>query len=328
MKKKTFKAQAIALVMVVLVVASIIGVSLFSRMSKEKQASIDEQESSVSLAQVDSVLDFFVGADIETIEAVLGATAEGEIEANTLGDVSTLLADTLGLGEDTVTLDEDWCIENQEAEQNYVRAKVEFSDITDFIEFQPGSVAAVNLQNVEPSNFAPGLCQLKVRMKAMEQNAVFVIKRVTNDSGDIAEDIYNYCIESGTASLCTSDIEDVEYASSFIDLSTWSSQGPDYGYDWDSENSAHSIIIDLTEEEADFTEELRILPIKGVLGINYELMQEGCINNKQFNAIKVTSEANCNDTYRGKQMFLPGSGTLGYSTLFDYGIYDSGLFQP
>jgi hypothetical protein len=84
----------------------------------------------------------------------------------------------------------------------------------------------------------------------------------------------------------------------------------------------------LTEEESDFTEELRILPIKGVLGINYELMQEGCINNKQFNAIKVTSEANCNDTYRGKQMFLPGSGTLGYSTLFDYGIYDSGLFQP
>jgi hypothetical protein len=309
MNNKTFKAQAIALVMVVLVVASIIGVSLFSRMAKEKQSSIDQQESSISLTQVDSILDFFVGADIEKIEEVMGANS-GFLEADNLTDISKLLRIELELG-DAVSIDDNWCTGD-----NYVNVTLEYSDSEDYVEYQPGSVAAYNLQGVDIAD-VDNPCTLKVRIKAMEPYGVFVVKRVYNDAGTVTEDVTNYCIQSGDATPCPSDIEDVEYTSSLSDLNTW-----------DSDAGAHYIDIDLYSEVASNTEEIRILPIKGVLGINNELQQDSCIQDKQFNAIKITAEANCNDTYRGKQMFLPGSGTLGYSTLFDYGIYDSGLFQP
>lgn len=315
MNTRSFKAQAIALVMVVLVVASIIGVSLFSRMAKDKQASIDEQESAVSIAQVDSVLDLFVGADIELIETKLNDEG-GVLSESSVGDISALLEE-VGISADSINLDSNWCEDNPEDDsENFVRATVEYSDNNDYVEYQPGSVAALNLQGDAVTLNDPD-CDLRVRLRAMESYSVFIVKRVFDDAGDITETTENYCIQPGGGACDLGSVSDIEYTGSIDSVSVW-----------DTDDQAYYFDFDLAEELSDNTAEIRILPIKGTLALNNQLLNEGCIENKQFNSLKITAEANCNSTYRGQQMLLPGSGTLGFSTLFDYGIYDSGLFQP
>jgi len=304
MRNKYFKAQALALVMIVLVVASVIGVSLFSRLSKDKQASLDEQDSSIALSQSDATLDFFVGASIDSIEEVLGT--EDVRTANDSAEIKELLG-LVGVDEDSITVDESWC-----EGENSMSVSLEYSDYTDYIEFSEGSVAVINLEG----GSVEGECILKVRLKAVESTAVFIIQRVFDDEGTVTEEVDGYCIQSGTEEACPSDIEDVEYESSLSSIS------------WDLSEDVHYIDFNLGDEiNNDDTVEIRIMPIKGTLALSNELEQEDCIN-KQFNYIKITAEANCNNSYRGEQMYLPGSGCLGYSTLFDYGIYDSGLFTP
>jgi hypothetical protein len=310
MNKKTLKAQALAIVMVVLVVASIIGVSLFSRVSKDKDASINEQDSSISSSLVDAVLDFFVGAEISEIESSLtnhgGPQQVLSVSGENLNEVIKELDDIDIIPNITSVSDDDggdWCT----GESN-IDLTISYEDDDDFIEIQPGSVRVYNL---EGSSFSTTPCNLKVNMKPVEDVSIFVVKKVMNDGTDITESVSNYCIGSEEACLEVNDVEYEENIERVEDM---------------AEGVYYMNFVLNTAYNDDNVVEIRILPIKGVLAINTEIGD--CIQNKQLKSIKFTAEANCNDTYRGKQMFTPGSGNLGYSTLFDYGIYDMGLFQP
>ncbi len=312
MKENTFRAQALAIVMVVLVIASIIGVSLFSRMSKNKQTSINEQDSSIASTIVDSSLNFFVGADIEQIETVLGQNDDERADypyADLRALLEALKEDNIVA--DTVTLDQaDEVLCEGESSQSVV---LSYAEDTDYVEVQPGSVVAYNIEGVSP-NSTP--CELSVRLRSVEDYAIFVVKKVYDDGSEVTESISNYCMQKGVAGACPAGISEVEYTDTTFELVNWAGDA-----------SAHFVNLDFTEEKL---VEARILPIKGTVAVNnngWTGGDSGCID-KQFRFIKITAEANCNDSYRGKQMFLPGSGCLGYSTLFDYGIYDTGMFQP
>lgn len=58
--KKTYNAQALAIIMVILIVASIIGFSVFSRLMTQKRATIQERNSSEALEVADMILDNFL----------------------------------------------------------------------------------------------------------------------------------------------------------------------------------------------------------------------------------------------------------------------------
>ncbi|MFA7143450.1 MAG: hypothetical protein WC175_05730, partial [Candidatus Dojkabacteria bacterium] len=109
MNNKKFKAQALALVMIVLVVASIIGVSLFSRMAKDKEAAINEQDSSIASTQVDAMLDFLIGADIELLEEVL-AESDYSVKFDSMSAYAAFLSEKGIIDETTKDrLNIDWC---------------------------------------------------------------------------------------------------------------------------------------------------------------------------------------------------------------------------
>lgn len=306
MNNKKFKAQALALVMIVLVVASIIGVSLFSRMAKDKEAAINEQDSSIASTQVDAILDFLIGADIELLEKVL-AESDYSVKFDSMSAYAAFLSEKGIIDETTKDrLNIDWC-----PGQSKEKLSMTLAEPLDFFEIQPGSVMTFNLEEAS----ADSSCELTLRLKAIEDHSIFAIKRVYKDLSDIVtEDIKSYCILQGKNEGCPADIPDVEYESNLSSIE-----------DFDNVNKVHRIKINLNGAISNNTVEIRFLPIKGVLGMAIDYPD--CIN-KNFKPIKITSEANCNNSYRGKQMFLPGSGSLGYSPLFDYGIYDSGLFQP
>lgn len=330
MNKNTFKAQALAMVMVVLVVASIIGVSLFSRMSKEKQSSVNEQDSSVSSSLVDGTLDFFVGADINKVESVLNddsLTVKGGTFDSIKGVAQYLGQPNIDIVKDIdpdlfqVSPDEELC-----QGDNFIKVDLSYSDTEDFVEVQPGSLMAYNLKDAVILNS----CELNVRMKAMNEVAVFIVKRVmVSDADVVTESVENYCINQNVSSECDMiTVDDVH------DFGGLDDSEPDAQSIWsttnvDSDANARLLTFYLDDERTNKVAEIRILPLKGVLAVNNSQSREDCVaDGRQFRSIRVTAEATCNDSYRGKQMFIPGSGNLGYSTLFDYGIYDTGLFQP
>lgn len=295
MVRSMFKAQALAIVMVVLVVASIIGVSIFSRVAKEKDSSVNQQDSAVALAEVDSILDFFVGVDATDLEGVLGA-----VDMKVYSDINTLSTDFEEYIGDVDALPSDnWC---GGGSSESLEVTLSYMENGDYVEVQPASVMAFNLDGAT----ADVGCSLTVNVKSVEEYAVFAIKKIMDNGGDITESFDGYCVASDTSVDCSArDIPGVEYESSLTRIS--------------------SLSFDLSSEIANGTVEIRVLPIKGVLAVNTSVGD--CVD-REFRYIEVTAEANCNGSYRGKQMYLPATGNLGYSTLFDYGIYDSGLFQP
>ena len=65
---RTYKAQALAIVMIILVVASIIGFSVFSRLMTQKKAALQERESSEALEVADIILTNFLLSEPEEWE--------------------------------------------------------------------------------------------------------------------------------------------------------------------------------------------------------------------------------------------------------------------
>lgn len=312
MDKKVFKAQALAIVMLILVIASIMGVSLFSRMAKDKDASVNEQDSAIALAEVDAMLDFFVGVDVEQLESVLGTES---YPFENMGEVVDFLKANDVVDEDagSSSFADDWC--NGNSDSGNVQVVLSLADPTDYIEVRPGSVAAYNLTDISTTE-----CDLRVNFQAVDDYAVFLVKKIIDDPvNGVSEEKANYCIQRGIETVCSGDI-DAEDLGHEEAPGLWSTN-INWGKDG-SDNNVHYLTFDLAESNV---VEIRVLPIYGILKFNNE--QPSCVQDRNFLPIKVSAEATCNVT-RGEEMFLPGSGMLGYSTLFDYGIYDSGYLQP
>jgi type II secretory pathway pseudopilin PulG len=291
--------------MVVLVIASIIGIALFSRISKSRQAAIDQQNSNSAVETADSLLDILVGANIENIEANLpqeGLLADGTLE---------LLFQSLSIDEALIPELSEWCPGNDPESKSSLKLSVREAEAIDFPEIAPGSVRAYNFQDVTVD---PG-CSLNLYVKGSEGISVFIVKQVFEEKDPV---VNNYCVDSSGGEDCATDtIPDIDPVGSL-------SSAP-----WKADKNYYALLpfdlINLVNNEG--LAEIRVLPILGTIGVNNSDIS-GCAIGKSYKSIKITAEANCNGTYRAKQMFLPGSGNLGYSTLFDYGIYDNGLFQP
>jgi type II secretory pathway pseudopilin PulG len=305
MKKRFFKAQALAIVMVVLVIASIIGVALFSRISKSRQAAIDQQNSNAGIEAADSMLDVLVGANLEAIEnEVLPQEA-------TDSDIPALL-NKLGIDPALIPDLSTWCPGNEPDSRSSLTLRVEEAEEGDFPEIGPGSVRAYNFQDVTVS---PGGCNLGIHVTGTDGISVFIVKQVFEDDDPVVD---NYCVNSdgGDIDCSNQTIDDIDPESS-LQSPSWEGDPSNY----------YSLFFNLTDLVGTGLAEIRVLPIVGSIGINNTDIS-GCTEGKSYKTIKITAEANCNGSFRAKQMFLPGSGNLGYSTLFDYGIYDNGLFQP
>ena len=75
--KKTYSGQALAIIMVVIVVCSIIGFSMFSRSLRDKRSTIQERYSAEALEVNDNILDSFLQiADDQDLKDILELDTE------------------------------------------------------------------------------------------------------------------------------------------------------------------------------------------------------------------------------------------------------------
>lgn len=322
MNKKTFKAQALAIVMVALVISSVIGVAVFSRMSKDKKLAVEEQNSAEAAEISGSVLDVLAGADIQELESAINDPGIS-LPIQDLGGIKKFMNNSLNLTESANALPEDdgWCEGATSGEENtYVTLNVDTAEAEDFVEVQPGSVLAYNLVGAEFDTATYPICNLQLGFEARENDGVVFAIKYAYDSSLGNEDVFKgYCAFTDGTTDC-SIISSVDPQSSLTDNMV--------DLAWTSPSYALVTPIDLITEHGNGLREVRILPIRGVVAVSTEVLNDPSCINKQFSPIMVTADATCQGSNRASEMTLPGSGNLGYSPLFDYGIYDNGFFQP
>lgn len=311
MNKNNLRAQALAIVMVVLVVVSIIGMAMFSRMATDKRLAVEEQNSAAAAQAAKGILDVLVGADIDVLESTLDTVESFE-------GIKYYLRNSLNLTDSAEALPDDisWCEggDSSAGGNTYIKLSTRLATEDEYPEVQPGSYRSYNLEGETFPSGSP--CNLYLRFRALEDQAVFAIKFVYAPDSGTQDQFLGYCAFSSGGGTNCGTITNVDPTNSL---------NFDSRYSWDTD--AYKIDpIELFAEYNNGLREIRVLPIKGVIGVNGSVEPAGCTS-KQFTPIKVIADATCNGASQVYEMTLPGSGNLGYSTLFDYGIYDTGDFR-
>ena len=300
---KKYSGQAIAIIMVILVVAAVIGASLYSRMIRNKGEVIDTRESSKALEQSGNILDAFITTDIRTLqdglyEELTNAGGKITIEATSLDDLTGGIEGYFGeigleLELEELTMD---------ASCSNYKMSFEFAPPSEGPEYNVGDVMAINLSNVTP----PENCEVSLNFPQYGEK-IFTVKEVYSDGGvgykpyELAH-MKVYCLLQGS--------DNCAGMSPTTSFENWSK--PTLTYD------IHSL-----KEEG--LVELRVMPLKGTIEIGVSSV--GCDNIFDQFLIKATSI--CSGQERTMQVIIPSATNYGYDPMFDYTIYNSnGALAP
>ena len=306
-KGRTYSGQAIAIIMVVLVVATVIGASLYSRMIKNRNTLTETRESSRALEQADSILDLVISSDLGAVQGYFEiCLAGGKCEYNNLDQ----FVDAFGgaLSPDMYnSISDEWC-ESDNDPSSSISISVEYADIDDYQEWDVGSVMALKVGGLG----IPSVCPLSLGFtSASSQDALFTIKRVyANTTGVKAyeeNDMLLYCF--ATDGSCSAPVAPgTSIARTFTP-------------------SSNTIEIDLGSVIGGYPlYEIRVLPLYEKIGISIGVPECAAMSLHNY---KVNAKVNCKGDYREKEVIIPNVNNLGYPSLFDYTIYNAtGVLKP
>lgn len=306
---RKYSGQAIAIIMIVLVVATVIGASLYSRMIRNSAEIVDTRESQRALEQADSILDVFVSADLPSTQSLMSSTlsAENPKKFSSIADLKTFLSTSLAI--DTSILDEvgtitGWC-EPPETGSS-LEVTLSYADETSVIEYNVGDVVALNTSNVT----VPDGCKVDLNLTTRgDGDHLFTTKYVYMDGVNVIpyklEDMQLYCLGEGDCNT-PSVAPTQSIVTSFA--------------------SGDDMTLDMYSLAQNSLYEFRLLPLKEKLGV-------AVIPNAQcgdiFSNYVVRAKVTCKGDTREKQVVIPSVNNMGYSSLFDYTIYNSnGTLNP
>lgn len=302
---KKYSGQAIAIIMVILVVAAVIGASLYSRMIRNKGEVIDTRESSKALEQSGNLLDTFITSDTRELQSALYTKLIGVvgnkvvIESND-GDLEALknaIDSNFGFIEG---LDVTQLVDMDASCSSY-SLSFEFATASDGIEYEVGQVMAINVSEVT----VPASCQARLQFNRAGGSVdhLFTIKKVFRDKGTgnvepyELDDMLLYCLPSGVNCANTT----VQPVGSI------------------SETLSEGGTIDIPMTTAKL-HEVRVIPLKNKIRIGIE---EIGTCNKIFENYLIKATSVCSGQERTMQVVIPSVTNYGYSPIFDYTIYNS-----
>ena len=303
---KKYSGQAIAIIMVVLVVAAVIGASLYSRMVRNKGEVVDTRESQKALEQAGNVLDAFTTLDLPSLQNLLSgklsSDEDGIITLENVGNIREFLGDLsnqmelglLGLGEG------DSCSEPV--------VTITYAQASDGIEYGVGDVMAINVDGVD----IPDGCVATLTFDpAGSGDHLFTTKYVyTEDDGSVQpyelNDMELYCLNSSGSDNCgNGTVAPTESIKQKL-------------------GKGNSITLNFAEHSNLY--EFRILPLKEKIKIGLKGSTE-CVHILDNYSIKST--VTCTGQERTMQVVIPNAMNMGYPSLFDYTIYNSqGTLTP
>lgn len=303
---KKYSGQAIAIIMVVLVVAAVIGASLYSRMIRNKGEVVDTRESQKALEQAGNVLDAFTTSDLPSLQNLLSEKLseddDGKIVLDDIGSIRFFLEELsgdqmdlglLGLGEEGSSCSEPV-------------VTITYAQASDGIEYGVGDVMAINVDGVD---IPEGCVATLTFYTAGSGDHLFTTKYVyMDDNRDVQpyklEDMKLYCLNS-TGSNCG----DESVAPPDSIEGTLASGGN----------------ITLNVDQPNLYE-FRILPLKEKVKIG---LQGNAACNHLLDNYSIKSTVICTGQERTMQVVIPNAINMGYPSLFDYTIYNSsGILTP
>ncbi|MCK9369049.1 hypothetical protein M0R04_03750 [Candidatus Dojkabacteria bacterium] len=304
---RKYKGQALAIVMVVLVIASVIGLAMFSRVMKDNARIINEKSSAEAFEVTNSALDAIKGTTVASIKNVCNNTQFGEGLTSTNGckasgsaDVQTFFTD---LG---VTTNPSATLNNCSSESSTIDVSAKLAGPEDDLEIRPDSVRSFVIRGQTPD---PLGCTVNLTAEARGSAVVgmlvtkyygktYVNGVATEYKAYEYNDTVSYCVHSD-GSDCSADSR--------------------FGSSWTPLLSGSQISIPLSGSGTYSLDEIRVRSVGGVVSIKTSLSNANCIQNWEM--IKMVVGANCTGSYRAKEIQLPQQEWA--LPIFDYAVYNA-----
>ncbi len=296
---KKYEAQAIAIVSLLLVVASLIGVSIYSRVLKTNQETLKQETSLRAENIADTILDIFLNIDINTLEESI---EDGDME---LPDIATIKDYTNSSNVESLLQNGTGCSTGN----TNVKVNISHPTPEDFVEVNDGQTKSFR---VKEEQWLSGCTLLLEILPVGNTEGIFSIKKIYSKEVNEEKiykiyeenDIKNYCF-SNEGTNCNGDNFSPETV-----LEKFVGQ--------------NSIAFDLNETIGEYTlDEIRITTRGGNIGIKVNINNEDCFLNTDLRPIKVVASVTCGNIYKAKQVLLSKEEGFGYPTLFDYTIFNN-----
>ena len=315
---KKYDAQALAIAMVVLVVASIIGISVYSRVAKDKTQSLDERASAEALQVSDVVLNYLTAYDVNKIitEANKIANSSSTNLDITLSEkgknqISQLFTN-LGIQDKLSSLS--ICPVSSTGSNDYY-INITKADINTFFEITPGQEFAIPIKGETlGTNCATDIATV-IRGDTQAGFSVTYIYGKSYSNGIAAaykpyetSDTDNYCFSDDGTNCNNSNFQkDSETTSNWIAFKS---------------DNTETIKVDLNKTSSDGQyrlDEIKVVAIAGTIGVAYQMAEPDKCSDS-LGMINLQVGANCDGSYRGKSVLLPSKPWE--NSIFNYSIFN------
>lgn len=302
MKQKQYPAQALAIAMVVLVVSSILAISVYSRVSKDKALSLDERNSAEALEVSDLILNYLTASPIET--TIAGIEQEGSqtlnsasgitlTESITKAEISELLNRITG--ETNILNNLSIC--PMAVSDNTYFLNIRKADLETYFEIRPGQIMALPIKDTPLGDQCNTIVKAAVRGDTGAGFSVSYIYAKDYDPATGLARIYKPYAEADVLHYCFASSGQCNNSASFGGGLNW--------IPFPDDNSTN-ITVDLKDgtyaADGYILDEVKITAVGGTIGIAYNI-PASCT--EDLNMINVQAGANCSGTYRGKSVLIP-----------------------
>lgn len=301
---KRYAAQALAVVMIVLVVAMVIGMAIYSRTLRDRERVMNEQASAEALELTDSILEVTRGTPLETFETVCsnpvygeGLTSQSGCTVMGASNVKTFLEAT---GNSSSFVDN---FASCSASGSQVGLQIGYANYDDDYEIRPDAVRSFVVRQQTPS---PTSCTLDLEFEPRaSQNAGVSISKVFATSYDSNGNPETY--------------KPYEYADT-TQYCLYNSGGTCPDADvltgvWQPLSTSTTLSIPLNEANLD---EIRVRAVNAPVGMKFRLSSNQCVQDLEM--IKIVVSATCNGSWRAKEIQVPQQEWS--LPLFDYVLFN------
>lgn len=300
-----YKGQALAVIMIVLVVASILGLSIYSRTIRDTKRIAFEKSSAESFEISESIIEALKGVKVSQIESVCADSRFGNQEVRSsagckvlgIRDVNEFIS-KLGISLNIENIGK--CSNSSSTVEIIARIATD----QDEIEIGQGQARALVFKGQTPTTSSCNL-NLVFDPKGLNTAGIGLMKKyVTADAGLLKtyksynqSDLTQYCVYK-PGSSCASDNNL---------LGTWPPL-----------LAGDSLVVSLSPSDIYKMEEVRITSFNGTVGVKASVNPPQCV--KDWEMVKIIINANCSGASRGIEILFPQNEWS--LPIFDYAIYN------
>lgn len=313
---KVYKAQALAIVMIVLVISAILGMAMLSRTLKDTQQLASEKSSAEALEFSDSLLDTLKGTSVATLESVCENVNYGEglrsSEGCSVKGVNSVkeFLDSAGVDSNAINVFDKCSNDNSQVELSAKLAGPE-----DSLEIPSDGIRSIVVRGQTPAAGCSVTFRVEPRGSSFGTVMVSQVYARNYTNGVPAQykpydytDINQYCIHL-TGRSCA-DNTDGDGA-------------------WIPIESGAPITVSLANKTSGGVsypiDEVRLRAIGGTVAVSTSVSPASCIQNWEM--VKITAGANCTGAYRAKEIQIPQQESA--ISLFDYVLFNGeGVLGP